>query len=149
MSRDTDVHVEDKIRKLLDGELPPDEAAAVRAHSALCERCGEALADLKAVYGALKADREPELLRPMWPVVKRGLTPRSLPTFNFSFGLATSVAAAAGVVLGVLLGTFHELPRYTPSSGGTRNVESYLGDDSVPTLDEVYISSFEGEGEEQ
>ena len=147
MSPDMDGHVEDRIQALLDGELPDAEAAAVKAHCDGCERCGRALTDLRAVRRVLETDRDASLFRPMWPAVRDGLARRSSPRFGVSFGLATS-AAAAGVVLGILLGSPREVPRYPSEVSGTYAEGSFLGDDSVPTLDEIYVDSFGEDGDD-
>jgi anti-sigma factor RsiW len=149
MSGETDGHVEDKLEAMLDGELTRAEASAVRAHCTGCKKCGAALGELEMIDGALEMEREPSPLRPMWPAVREALVHPSVPRFGFSFGLVTSAAAVAGVVLGVLLGSLDELPEHPLEAAETYSVGSYLGDDSVPTLDEIYVASFGEDGEEQ
>jgi hypothetical protein len=84
----------------------------------------------------------------MWPAVREGLTKRSSPRFDLPFGLAASAAAAAGVVLGLWLGTPNELPSYELETSDSYAEGSLLGDDFVPTLDEIYVYSFGEEGDD-
>jgi anti-sigma factor RsiW len=142
------LHVEDKIQAFLDGELSRSAAEAVRAHCDRCEKCGTALADLRAVDRVLAADSDPSPIRPMWPGVREGIARHRSPRFGLPFGLATSAAAVAGVVLGVLLGAPGDLSNYEPETSDAYAEGSVLGDDSVPTLDEIYVYSFGEDGDD-
>ena len=148
MIRDKEEHVRDKIQPFLDGELSSSESDAVRAHCAGCAEFARYLADIEAVRGALEADEVPSPLRSMWPAVKSSLDRRSSRGFDLSFGLAASAAAVAGVALGLLLGASGDLPDRMLESPDTDAEGSLLGDYSVPTLDEVYVYSFEENGDD-
>jgi hypothetical protein len=100
------------------------------------------------VRAALKAEDVPLPLRSMWPAVREELKRRSSPGFDLSFGLAASAAAVAGVALGLLLGASGDLPDRMLESSNTYAEGSLLGDESVPTLDEVYVYSFDEEGDD-
>jgi len=148
MSREREEHVGDKLQAFLDGELSSSESDSVRAHCAVCSECARSLADLEAVRVALEGDDVPSPLRSMWPAVREELERRSSPGFDLSFGLAASAAAVAGVALGLLLGASGDLPDRMLESSNTYAEGSLLGDESVPTLDEVYVYSFEEDGDD-
>jgi hypothetical protein len=78
------IHVSElSIDRLLAGELPPGDVAAMRDHAAACDRCGALLAD------ALSAKRE---------VLPRLPLPRTRTPYVAAVGALAAVAAGALVV---------------------------------------------------
>lgn len=136
-------HVIDRIQAFLDGELGEDEAGAIDRHVASCGGCSEELERAKAVRGALSADAEASPLRPMWPAVKSRMYRESRPGFSLSFGFATAVAAAAGLVIGISLGS----RGMEPESDETVYTGSIMGTEEILSLDQVYVTAFEEGGE--
>lgn len=139
-------HAEDRLQAWLDGELAEVEADAVRSHIDECGRCAKALEEVRAVISALLADADVRPLRPMWPAVKAAMSPETRPRFGLSFGFATSLAAAAGLVIGLALGLPDEPQQQAEETDSLYN-ESILGDDYALTLDQIYVSAFEENGE--
>ena len=141
-------HVEGRLQAWLDGELDESDSAAVNRHVESCERCAGALRELEALRGAITADAESEPLRPMWPAVKAAAYPVSRTRFGFSFGLATSLAAAAGLVIGISLGSFGNEPAAIVETE-SEYAGSMLGSDEILSLDEMYVTAFEEDGESE
>ena len=141
-------HVEEILQAWLDGELGEVEAEAVRGHLAECESCSKALQEAKTVLSALSAEAETSPLRPMWPAVKAGISPAPKTKLGLSFGLATSLAAAAGLVIGLSLGS----PGEAPLEGFEADSEyagAILGTEDILSLDQMYVSAFEEDGESE
>jgi anti-sigma factor RsiW len=141
-------HVEERLQAWLDGELDESESAAVKRHVESCGRCAGALSELRALREAIADDAESQPLRPMWPAVRAAAYPVSRTRFGLSFGLATSLAAAAGLVIGISLGSLGE----TPVVGVETESEyaaSMLGSDEILSLDEMYVAAFEEDGESE
>lgn len=99
----------DRLSEYLDGELPPDDRAAIEAHLAGCRDCTETLAELRAVVeraGTL-LPRAPET--DLWPgVAKRIEAPSSVVPFLKRTGRRVSFTVpqlvAAGLALMVVSG---------------------------------------------
>ena len=135
-------HVDGRLQAWLDGELPEAEAEEVRRHVKGCACCSEEQEAVRAVLGALRSDAGAEPMRPMWPAVRARIAPGAKPRFGFSFGLGTALAAAAGLIIGIALGTSGDLQQTGTAAESQYEVESLLDGDSVTTLDEVYVSAF-------
>jgi anti-sigma factor RsiW len=138
-------HVENKLQALLDGELGDVESEAVRGHLAQCKSCSKTLEESKAVLSALSAESEASPVRPMWPAVKAVISPAPR-RLGFSFGLATSLAAAAGLVIGLSIGSPGEAPVESPETD-SEYTDAILGTDDILSLDQMYVSAFEEDGE--
>lgn len=67
-------HLGDHLSAFVDGELPPERGAHIRAHLAACCRCADRVAEERQVRGVLTAATGPEL--PPW----LGIALRDLPT---------------------------------------------------------------------
>lgn len=101
-------HVLDRIHACLDGELPKEEEAGVRAHCRNCADCGRAWTEAEDLVRLLEEDRDPGPLRPFWPEVGRRLERRR------SASGAVRVGAPLAVAAGLLLGLF-----FPVGDGGT------------------------------
>jgi anti-sigma factor ChrR (cupin superfamily) len=53
---------EARVQEFLDGDLPPDRAAAFRAHLAVCPRCAAAADSFRRLIAALEQDHLPACL---------------------------------------------------------------------------------------
>jgi anti-sigma factor RsiW len=140
-------HVTDKIRACLDGELAPDEAARVRAHCARCRACHRAWTEIENLYRILESDTGAEPLRPVWPGVRERIGEPRRGLARFPFAVGASAAAAAGLLLGLLLGSVGE-------TLGSRAESSWsevgtLLTDSGTSLDDLYLSGLANGGESQ
>jgi anti-sigma factor RsiW len=96
----------DRLSEYIDGELRPDERAAVERHLQVCADCRETAADLRAVVrrASSVSDRAPaaDLWLDIEPRIARIGQPRKF-TLTFSVG---HIAAAAVVLLAVSVGLF-------------------------------------------
>jgi len=99
----------DRLSDYLDGELPPDERAALEAHLRQCVACGAVLADLKRIVARARGleERLPE--RDLWPgIAKRiGVGSGEAPAVDLaaararrrvSFSLPQLVAASVALM---------------------------------------------------
>lgn len=136
-------HVEHRIQACIDGELDPAEARAVRAHCAVCDRCGRVWAEIETVVRALDEGRPIAPAGSLWPLVAARLRGsdarlRLRPALALSAGLAV----VAGLVIGLKVG-------HSPGQNASGNgagiallaVGSLLDDDAATTLDEVYLTA--------
>ena len=101
--------VRSRLSWLLDGELDPPEAAAVRAHAEQCGKCGALLAEMKAtdeeIRGALEAAKPgPEFARRV--VAAAGRKP-------FSWTRVV-IGTAASLFIALALGSFYVNTRSAP-----------------------------------
>ncbi len=136
--RERENHVADRLQALVDGELSPEEERTVRDHCEQCERCGSLLREVEDVYRRLGDLPPADLEESLWPVVQgrlRGRTARrSLP-----FAVGASAMAAAGILIGLLLGPASGTD---PAAGGETTwaeMGSLFDESTVPTLDTVYL----------
>ena len=141
-------HVDDKLQAWLDGELSENEGEKIRSHVDSCAQCSRALRETEATLEALRKYEDAVPLRPMWPAVRAGMAAAARPRFGLSFGFVTSAAAAAGLIIGIMLGTPGRSSAPTGENGSEYSVESALEDGAVMTLDEMYVSAFSEDGED-
>ncbi|HET7275888.1 MAG TPA: zf-HC2 domain-containing protein [Longimicrobiaceae bacterium] len=94
----------EKLGSLLDGELAPDEEAALRAHLAMCDQCRTELADYAALRGAardLPSNISPT--RDLWPSIAARIDDRKIVRLDdrrpASQPTSRSVLAAAAILL--------------------------------------------------
>ena len=66
----------ERLSAFFDGDLPPAEAAAVRAHAATCAACTATLADLRALVTDARALEVPEPPPTLWPSIEGALDRR-------------------------------------------------------------------------
>ena len=93
------------LQAYFDGELSPAEAATVEAHGRVCGECREVLAELAAVQERLAFDRPSTIQAPMWPAVAARVERESSHRLGPAFTFGAVAACAAGIVLGLLVGT--------------------------------------------
>ena len=101
----------DRLSEFLDGELSPDERAAMDAHLVVCERCRTTLDELRRVVARAGRVQDSAPVRDLWPEVAarigtsppaRGSVFRRALTSRLSFTLPQ--LAAASLALMVLSG---------------------------------------------
>lgn len=141
-------HVEDRLQAWLDGELSEAEGAKTRSHVESCAQCSRALKETEATLKALRKYEDAEPLRPMWLAVRAGMAAGARPRFGLSFGFVTSAAAAAGLIIGIMLGTPGRSSAPLEENGSEYSIESTLDDGTVMTLDDMYVSAFSENGED-
>jgi negative regulator of sigma E activity len=94
----------ERLSAFVDGELPPPEAAAVRAHAAACASCTAALADLRALVTTARSLDVPEPPPTLWPSIAGALDRRErLGWLSLSNWRPFAVGALAGAVAVVLV----------------------------------------------
>ena len=113
------------LQAYFDAELSDTDAAVVDEHCRDCARCREILADLNAVQQRLASDKMDVSPKPIWPHVAPGLQRERKHRIGFVFALGTTAACAAGLVLGLLLGTPAN-NNQSEENGDSRNSLGYL-----------------------
>jgi hypothetical protein len=94
----------ERLSAFSDGDLPPAETAAVRAHAATCAACTAALADLRALVTNARALEVPEPPPTLWPSIEGALDRRERFSWLSLAGWRPfTVGALAGAVAVVLV----------------------------------------------
>lgn len=130
-----------EIQALVDGELGEARAAAVRQHCESCSDCRQIREGCVAVCDLLAADLPPELLRPMWPQIRNELHRVSARRFDLFFAAGTSALAAAGLVLGILLGSLGAPARDRQQQDIWSAIGSSLTGEARGALSGTYVPS--------
>jgi len=129
-----------------DGELVGTEATAVEAHCGECDECREVLAQLAAVQDRLQMVGPEAMPSSIWPAVAAQVKREQGQRLGPAFAMGTAAACAAGIVMGLLVGT---PPTGEQVDGDqvawTSSSELWSGSGSASLLD-VYSSSQEQEG---
>ena len=142
-------HIEQRLEAFVSGEATAEEAARIRAHCDECPDCRRALTEAQAVWGVLGEAAPPALPASLWPVVEARIERQRSPRARLTWALGASAAAAAGLILGIVLGSqFLGAPGAWEQETWTQ-VGSLIADGGESTLDEVYVSGFSEEGDEQ
>jgi anti-sigma factor RsiW len=142
MKKDGNGHVLSNIQACADGELAREEEAQVRAHCGSCASCGAALAELEAFYSVLESDEDRRLLHPVWPRVLERIERRRSPFARVPFAVSASAAAAAGLLIGLLLGASGGIGAAEPGNG-LQGDWSEIGSTLTgagTTLDDLYLA---------
>ena len=94
----------ERLSAFVDGELPPAEAAAVRAHASGCAACTAALADLRALVTNVRGLDVPEPPPTLWPAIEGALHRRErFAWLKISLWRPMGIGALAGAVAVVLV----------------------------------------------
>jgi len=94
----------ERLSEFVDGELPPAEAEAVRAHAAGCADCTAALAELRALVTNMHALDVPEPPPTLWPAIEGALHGRErFGWLKISLWRPLGIGALAGAVAVVLV----------------------------------------------
>jgi anti-sigma factor RsiW len=139
-------HREIRIQALFDGELNELEASAVRDHLEKCGRCASIWADMESVRAALPGYTGSGPLRPAWPAVRDRLEENRASRMGVAFRLGTSLAAAAGILIGLYVSSFDSSENYTDDESWAE-FGSLLGSEEGATLDYLYLTTDETGGE--
>ncbi len=121
------VHPETALVPYVRGELAPAERARVAAHLEGCDRCRVALADVRAVLGALEPAPPPP--EPHWgryrAELRARLAERSRPPRLWQRPMP--IAVSAGLAAALLLFTLRPTPVEKPATSLTQLEETTLG----------------------
>jgi hypothetical protein len=105
MSNTCEKYPIERLSAAADGDLPPAETQAVRAHAETCPRCAPAMAELRGVVAATRALESPEPPPTLWAAIEGGLERRErlawLAWRPFSIGALAGAAAVALIALGL------------------------------------------------
>jgi Putative zinc-finger len=105
----------ERLSAAADGDLPPAEAQAVRAHVDACPRCAPAMAELRMMVTATHALDAPEPPPTLWAAIEGGLERQERR--SWLAWRPFSVGALAGAFAVVLLAA--GLPALRARTGGT------------------------------
>jgi anti-sigma factor RsiW len=128
--------IRERLVAFLDGELPSDVAASVRAHCATCASCDVELAELRAVRSSLAADAAAVPSAPLWSAVRARRDATSPRPLSWGLVLRTSGLGFAGLLLGLAIGGANAPAETEPSlwaelgsalSEGSSLADEYLG----------------------
>ncbi len=140
-------HVLEKIRACLDGELPLAEADAVRSHCRTCPECARAWEELAAMADLLPVETAERSERSLWPAVRARLRERPSWFTGTRFAVSASAAAAAGLLLGVLLGGVPGTERSDETGSTLPRLGSVWSENWEPTLADAYLAALSDESE--
>ena len=94
-----------RLMAFLHGELAEAEASLVQDHCSSCAECRQVLDGFGAVQNLLQADIADQKPQPVWPVVAREMSQNRGRVFSPSFVFGTVAACAAGIAMGLLMGS--------------------------------------------
>ena len=105
-------HSAEKLSAFVDGDLPPLEAQALRAHAAGCADCTAAIADFSSMVVAARAFERPDPPPSLWPAVEGAMARHDRPWWLslrlFGTGALAGAAAMSMVVLGLTTWRGHQ-----------------------------------------
>ena len=94
----------ERLSAFFDGDLPPAEAAGVRAHVATCATCTATLADLRALVANARALEVPEPPPTLWASIEGAVERRErFAWLKISLWRPLTIGALAGAVAVVLV----------------------------------------------
>src|SRR5881394_4014668 len=89
----------ERLSAFVDGDLPPGEAAALRAHAAGCAGCTAAIAELRALVANARALAAPEPPPTLWASIDGALEDRErFAWLKISLWRPFGIGALAGAV---------------------------------------------------
>ncbi len=104
MSAPCKTYTTERLSAFFDGDLPPAEAAGVRAHVATCAACTATLADLRALVTNARALEVPEPPPTLWASIEGAVERRErFAWLKISLWRPLTVGAMAGAVAVVLV----------------------------------------------
>jgi anti-sigma factor RsiW len=115
-----------------DGELPTAAADALAAHVAVCTACSGEVQALDAARALLAGDPAPPLA-PTWPKIAAARNSRD--RLGRSFAWAAAAACAAGVALGLLVGSPPQPSGVEDADAWSTNLPLWPGSGSEQLLD--------------
>jgi len=141
-------HVTERIQALVAGRLAAAEIEAARTHCHTCAPCRDAWQEVEGVWGALAAENDPTLPRPLWPLVRERIA-GAVGHARLVLRLSGAAAVALGIVVGIVLGSSLVRPQARWQEQTWAEVGTLLADDHDATLGDMYLSMAEGGGDEQ
>lgn len=140
-------HVLEKIRPCLDGELSAAAAEAIRSHCRDCPECARAWEELSVLADLLPSESLERGAPSLWPAVRARLRARPSWFMGPRFAVSASLAAVAGLVLGVLLGGMSGRERAAEAGIAAARLETVWSENWEPTLADVYLAALTEESE--
>src|SRR5579863_9757655 len=102
----------------VDGDLPPAEAQAVRAHAVGCPRCTLSIGELRAMLTAARALERPEPPPTLWAAVEGAMARHDRPWWLqlrlFGTGALAGAAAVSVIALGLASWRTHHAAAIAP-----------------------------------
>ena len=132
-----------KIPALIYGELPDDEANEIREHCRTCPACRSEIREFSAVQGMLESQPVSEPIRPVWLQLLDQLEPSTRPWSRPVFAFGTGLAAAAGMLIGVLVGSMTSQVEEDQYLDTWSTVGSSITQDPQYGLPNVYLAPTE------
>jgi len=122
----------ERLSAFVDGELPPAEAAALRAHIAHCAACTAAIAELKGMVATARGLAAPEPPATLWASIEGELERRDrFAWLKMSLWRPLGIGALAGAVTVVLV--LAALPALRLSKAGNGEPAAPPGAEAVAT----------------
>lgn len=139
MSQTCNTYTTERLSAFVDGDLPPAEAAAVRAHAATCMSCTKALGELRALVANARALDAPEPPPTLWPSIAGALDRRERFTWlsiaNWRPFAVGALAGAVAVVLVVLALPALRAPGAAATGSTAPEAGSTIAAPAAPALD--------------
>jgi len=131
------------IPALIYGELPEDEASQIREHCQTCPACRSEIREFSAVQDMLESRPVFEPIRPVWPQLLDQLALSTRPWSRPVFAFETGLAAAVGILIGVLVGSMTSQVEEDQYLDTWSAVGSSITQDPRYGLPNVYLASAE------
>ncbi len=105
MNHWTHDQIRGELQLFVEGGLEAADARAVRDHLDTCPECRRTCAEILKLTELLDSTRAPELKHSLWPGVHARLVASQRVTYSPRFRVGIAFAAAAGVAIGMVLGS--------------------------------------------
>lgn len=129
--------VNKSITAYIDKELDASQTAQFEEHLSVCSECKELVAEMKLVYGEIEAEKNeftpnPFLGNKIWQKIQEEKFAESAPVIPLR-RMSIAYIAAAGIFLGVTLGTFLSNLLFTGTNENTEQTWTQLADEYFPS----------------
>jgi len=127
----------ERLSAAVDGDLPPAEAQAVRAHVDACPRCAPAMAELRMMVAATQSLNAPEPPPTLWATIEGGLERDERRPWWLSWRPFSIGALAGGVAVVVLAAVLPTLRARTGTTVASIPVPAAVAEVHDPLLYEA------------